>query len=123
MTVSLIGASRQSYLYNENQIPVPSWSDVAGGYAFAYRNVHGLWIIIYVGETGSYQQRLTNHERWPEAVRLGATHILTRLNPYGETARQAEERDLIASYDPPLNTQLRPQMEGPLAALLSGWKK
>lgn len=57
----------------------------------------------YVGESGDLADRLDNHEKWPAAARLGATHIHIRLVPEGEAARKGMEKELIDEYDPPLN--------------------
>ena len=88
------------------------WPDVGGVYVFAKRGVWielGLaqenpmdWKPLYVGETESFKNRpLANHETWPAAVKLGATHIHTRNE--GMIARKVFEVFLIQKYDPPLN--------------------
>ena len=85
-------------------LPSTSWNDASGVYIFAGKNSSGRWVAYYVGQAKSFKDRLTNHERWAEAKRLGATHIHAK-----SVARQADrgsiESQLIATYRPPLNTQ------------------
>ena len=66
------------------------------------------WEPLYVGETGSFKNRLdlANHETWPAAVKLGATHIHT-LVEQGPIKRTLVEALLIQELKPPLNTQLK----------------
>lgn len=80
--------------------PDVSWNQVAGVYVFAAPLGRGRWKALYVGETGSLANRIPDHERWPEARRLGATHVHVRA----ESLRRSEiERELIRAYQPPLN--------------------
>jgi hypothetical protein len=58
-------------------------------------------------ESENLKERIPRHECWPEAVRLGATHVLAHTTPAGEQVRCAEEQDLIALWNPPLNVQHR----------------
>lgn len=83
-----------------------SWNDVGGVYIFAGLAPNGRWNAYYIGITDSFRARLPNHERWAEAVRLGATHVHALAVPL-EATRQAIERQLIAAHGPPLNTQHR----------------
>lgn len=82
------------------------WNDVAGIYIFS--GVHGLsqWKAYYVGIADSFKNRLPNHERWAEAVRIGASHVHA-LVVQQEATRQAIEKELIRVYQPPLNTHHR----------------
>ena len=92
------------------------WPDVSGVYVFAKRVWIGLglgqgnpmdWKSLYVGETESFKNRpLANHEKWPAAVKLGATHIHT-LVEQGSIKRTLVEALLIQELKPPLNTQLK----------------
>ena len=80
----------------------PDWPDVGGIYIFAKRTLIGPWQALYVGETESFKNRpLANHEKWPAAVGLGATHVHIRNE--GMVGREALEVHLIQKYDPPLN--------------------
>jgi predicted GIY-YIG superfamily endonuclease len=77
------------------------WKNVGGVYIFSGLK-DNLWRAYYIGITDSFQDRHPNHERWEEAKRLGATHVHAR----GESqaaARETIERELIVTYQPPLN--------------------
>lgn len=83
------------------------WKDVGGIYIFSGPDRQGqCWEPLYVGETGSFRDRIPCHERWLEAVGLGATHVHAMVAPLAEM-RAAVERELIAGYQPPLNLRLR----------------
>ena len=106
-TVVATGASGTKYTYNAYKHPT-TWNDVPANYMFASPRVGGKWTVYYIGQCDSCQCRLAAHERWEEARKLGATHILAHTNRGGEEARKREERDLILSHDPPLNVQHKP---------------
>jgi hypothetical protein len=56
-----------------------------------------------------------SHECWSNAViNHGATHILAREIDT-EANRIAEEQDLIAAYNPPMNVQHRTSLTGQAA--------
>lgn len=86
--------------------PNTEWNDVAGIYIFTGLNTKNLWVALYIGQTNSFANRLPSHERWPEAVRLGATHIHAMA-----VARQGDrdiiESRLIQDFQPPMNDQLK----------------
>ena len=77
---------------------------VAGVYVFCGLNRQNQWHAYYIGKTGDLSSRLTDHPRWKEAARLGATHIHVLLVSE-ETERDSLESALIAKYQPPLNDQ------------------
>jgi hypothetical protein len=81
--------------------------DVAGNYAFVKQLATGNFIPIYFGIADSLQNRIPNHERFDDAVKAGATHVMAHTTPAGEAARIAEERDLIQRWNPPLNVHHR----------------
>lgn len=86
--------------------PATGWNAKGGVYISAGLAPNGRWNGYYIGITDNFQSRLPNHERWAEAVRLGATHVhalVVRL----QASREAIERQLIAAHGPPLNTQHR----------------
>lgn len=88
--------------------PDTAWNDVGGVYIFVRPN-NGKWQALYVGQTDSFSRRLSNHEKWAAAARMGATHV--HAVSANEADRLAIEADLIGKFQPPLNTQLRqPQM-------------
>lgn len=83
--------------------------DEPGNYIMAKPLENGRWKAIYVGSTpngGTLQSRLPSHEKWEAAQKLGATTIWTHTN-HNAAARSAEEQDLIANLNPPLNVQHR----------------
>jgi len=104
-TVVCTGVSGISYNYFSAE-PGSTWLQVAANYVFTKWTPNG-WPIFYAGETDNAANRLSNHERWQEAVtKYGATHILTH-QAVSEADRKREEADLIAAYNPPMNVQLR----------------
>lgn len=90
--------------------PPVRWYEVAGLYIFTYSAIDRLgisvWHPLYVGETHSLAERLPNHEKWLEALTLGATHIHVRVES-DEVQRVFAERAVIQHYQPPLNVQHR----------------
>ena len=79
--------------------PDASWNPVAGVYIFAKR-VGRLWEALYVGETNSFADRIPGHEQWPQAQRMGATHVHVRAERF---RRREIEEELIRAHTPPLN--------------------
>lgn len=79
-----------------------SWSDVSGIYAFGNPAPNGSYYVHYVGQASSFKDRIANHERWDEARRLGATHVLAMKVPT-QAARDKLEAILIAELRPALN--------------------
>lgn len=82
-----------------------SWNHVGGVYAFAHTSAAG-WQVHYVGQTNSFANRIPNHETWPSARRLGATHVLVTVIT-SAPMRDQVERELIRQWQPPLNTLLK----------------
>jgi hypothetical protein len=80
---------------------------VGGNYAFVKKLPNGNYVPLYFGVAESLRDRIPSHERFDEAVRAGATHIMAHTTPAGDVARCAEERDLIQQWNPPLNVQHR----------------
>lgn len=117
MTVTATGASGASFQFEEYAMNT-TWNDVPVIYMFAYRTITH-WQVLYIGECQSAKTRLPCHERWDEAVRGGATHVLARVAPVNTEARQREERDLIASHKPTMNTH----HVDALATILTGGRR
>lgn len=82
-----------------------NWNDVGGNYLFAGHTGTG-WKIYYSGITESFKNRMPGHPQIAAAKRLGATHIFAHTNN-NAAARMAEEADIIAYFQPPLNKQLK----------------
>lgn len=83
-----------------------NWNDIGGLYIFAGVTPQNKWKAYYIGKAESFQSRIPSHERWNEAVRLGATHVHARAVSQEATRAQVEAQ-LIQSFQPPLNTQLK----------------
>src|SRR5579863_1203396 len=103
------GMSGQSYryLFLDNPRLPAAIKSVGGNYAFVKQLSNGKFTPLYFGIADDLSARIPNHERWPDAIRAGATHVMTHTTPSGASAREAEERDLIQRWDPPLNTHHR----------------
>lgn len=100
------GLSGKTYRYWINPIG-ETFKDEAGNYGFVKQLPNGNFVPLYFGEAESLRNRLSNHERWAEAVRLGVTHFVTHTTLGGLRVRLAEERDLIQRWNPPMNVQHR----------------
>lgn len=77
----------------------------SGVYMFVRRS-NNVWAPVYVGIADDLLSRLTNHERWAEAVALGATEVVAQAQASAD-ARQTAERNLIGLWNPALNTHHR----------------
>lgn len=84
-----------------------SFYNVPGVYIFAKQEHDHLnqlaWKALYIGQTTSQQERLSDHPIESAARILGATHIHAVGNVHEEEQRLQIERTLIDAYDPPLN--------------------
>ncbi len=82
-----------------------NWNAAAGIYMFCGINQQNQWFPLYIGQASSLAERVPNHERWQEAVRLGATHVHAKAVSQQATRDQIEAA-LILAYQPRLNDQL-----------------
>jgi hypothetical protein len=98
------GASGKEYKYWIFPMNT-SFNDEPGNYIFAKETSPGKWSPIYIGETDSLKDRLSNHEKMPCVNRYGGTHIHVHTNSSDEKVRRAEESDLIAKWSPPCNME------------------
>ncbi|THD71239.1 MAG: hypothetical protein E7813_06040 [Bradyrhizobium sp.] len=105
-TIDWTGKSGATYRYWFSDIRAP-FKDEGGNYMFVREVSRGQWSPIYIGQADSLKARVPQHDRWADAVRAGATHAMSHTNPAGEQERLDEERDLIAYWNPPLNTHHR----------------
>lgn len=103
-TINLKGASGKFYEYTIYDASNTTWNDVSGNYVFAHKLQNGNWQLHYFGVADSFKNRFSSHERWSEAAKAGATHVMAHNN-INEADRLAEEKDLISAYKTPLNTQ------------------
>jgi hypothetical protein len=108
MHTLISGISGRAYTY-QTYDRFDDWLEVPANYAFGYLSpgIGGGWTFVYFGEAENIKQRMSGHERWLEAVALGATYVLGHANHGGDVARKAEERDLIARHNPILNVRHR----------------
>jgi hypothetical protein len=106
-TIDFTGNSGSGYRYWNIDLRVETLQSVPGNYAFLKQTASNSYIPLYFGQADNLSDRLRNHERWPDAVRAGATVIVAHTTPAGESARLSEERDLIVRWNPPLNVHHR----------------
>ncbi len=88
---------------------------VPANYALVKQLSDGTRVPLYFGEAVNLTQRMSGHEKLAEARRLGMNLFMTHTASSDKTIRCAEESDLIARWNPPLNIQYRR-----LATLLTG---
>jgi hypothetical protein len=79
------------------------WADVGGIFLFAARLKNGDWNPMFIGHTDSFEHGIPNHEKWPWATLLGATHVLACAVP-SHAKRVSVETEMIARLKPPLNS-------------------
>jgi excinuclease UvrABC nuclease subunit len=94
-----------SYTFNVHA-PSTSFLDVAGIYIFAGVTQQKLWAPLYIGQAASLSNRLSGHEKWPQALRLGATHVHA-MAVQRQADRDQIEEHLIKRWQPTLNSQLK----------------
>ncbi len=105
MSVQIPGLTGSVYVYEPFRINA-TWNDIGGNYIFAKQQGQDSWLLLYAGQCDSFRNRVPPHERWAEASRYGATHVLAHVNQ-NESLRMLEERDIIRRYQPPMNVQHR----------------
>ena len=86
--------------YNAN------WADSAGIYIFCGLNQQNQWTPFYIGQASSFRDRLPSHEMWNKAQSLGATHVHAKVVEQ-QAQRDSLEAELIQTFQPPLNDQLK----------------
>lgn len=81
---------------------------VPANYTFVRIDLESATAPLYFGETDDADDRLVpSHEKWAQAVALGMTHVMGHATQGGVLMRRAEEQDLIARWQPPLNIEYR----------------
>jgi hypothetical protein len=103
-TVTWAGASGKQYEYWISSIGT-TFVDEPGNYIFVIEASPNQWIPLYIGETESLRNRLSDHEKLACVRRYGGTNIHAHTTSGGEQARKAEEADLLARWDPPCNRE------------------
>ncbi len=104
LTIMWTGASGTKYKYRIYPIGT-TFKNVPGNYIFAKESSPGHWSPVYIGETESLKDRLSNHEKMPCVQRHGGTHVHVHTSSSDVTDRTAEESDLLAKWDPPCNKE------------------
>ena len=103
-TIIWVGASGKQYEYWISSMGM-AFVDEPGNYIFVKETSPNNWIPIYIGQTESLKNRLTDYEKVPCVMRYGATNIHAHTTSGGEQARKEEETDLLAKWDPPCNKE------------------
>jgi len=108
VTIDWPGQSGTKYrYYSLKHITANGIQAVGGNYAFVRQLANGNFSPLYFGQADDLRARIPCHERWDDARRAGATHVMAHTTPAGEQARLAEERDLIQQWSPMLNVHHR----------------
>lgn len=101
-SINWTGISGHEYRYFIYPIGT-SFEAVPGSYVFAREVSPDRYRPIYIGETENLSERFDSHHKMPCIAREGATHIHVHQNHGGQAARRAEERDLVAHWNPRCN--------------------
>lgn len=107
--IDIPGVSGRSYRYWKVDQPrnAAAINAIPINYAFLKALPNGSFEVLYFGQADDARSRLPNHERWNDALRAGVTMVVAHSTQGGEAFRLAEERDLIAKWNPPLNVHHR----------------
>ncbi|MGN6516722.1 MAG: hypothetical protein ACTHLR_12890 [Rhizomicrobium sp.] len=114
-TITLTGISGRTYDLHFCDMAQP-WAEVPGVYAFITHSLPGT-VVKYVGECENFKSRMSSHERWDEGRRRYAVTAIVAMRSNNDVSRFEIERDLIAAYNPPMNTHHRTASAGLAAAL------
>lgn len=101
-TVTINSETGKAYVFSAYQQDA-SWNDVGGVYMMASPASNGGWHAYYIGIADSFKSRIPCHERWAEAARSGATHVLACVVS-SAVEREALEKELCRTIQPSLNT-------------------
>jgi hypothetical protein len=97
------GASGRLHRFHAHR-PDAVFAEKPAVYCFARPGVGGRgWVPLFLSRTANLSKRFATHEQWPEAQRLGATHILIH---------ERDERDAREHVEADLAEALRPIMNG-----------
>jgi hypothetical protein len=102
-----LSGTKYRYWVLENPRNPDSVQAAGGNYAFVKKLPNGNYVPIYFGIADNLKDRIPTHERFEDAIRAGATHVMAHTTPAGAAARIAEERDLIQQWNPSLNVHHR----------------
>ena len=62
------------------------------------------YLPVYIGKTDNMKERFSNHEKWDDIIKLGATKVHIHIDNV-EKSRIQKETDLIERWKPELNVQ------------------
>lgn len=105
MPVTWRSSSGASYTFTVYSMD-GDWNDVPGVYVFARPAAQGSWDPLYIGQCDSFKNRMCPHDRWDEAVQMGANSVHVVVIQSAKE-RDSVEREMIQSLDPPMNTHHR----------------
>lgn len=107
-TVTWIGISRTRYDFQLHPIGV-EYLVRPGVYIFCKSAGLQRWLPAYIGQTSSFEKRLSRclseHHQLANIRAAGATHLCTLHVPGGEAERLRIETDLRHAYTTPCNRQ------------------
>lgn len=103
-TIMWSGSSGKKYKYWIYLIST-SFKDSPGNYIFAKEISPGDWKPIYIGETDSLLNRLSEHEKMRCVKLHRGKFVHVHIAPSDNETRRAEESDLLAKWDPPCNKE------------------
>ena len=96
-TIEWPGQSGKKYLHYI--YPIGTGFQARGGnYIFCKLNAQGLWVPVYIGQTGDLESRFANHHATPCINRNEATHVHVHAND-NEHSRLNEESDLLSKFN------------------------
>jgi hypothetical protein len=101
-TIEWPGSSGGTYTYWIHEIGT-AFKDSPGSYIFAKETSPGRWTPVYIGETNSLKDRLSNHEKMPCVRRHSGTHVHAHTSSADGQVRREEEADLLNKWNPPCN--------------------
>jgi len=82
--------------------------DTEGLYIFLRNGGGTTWSIEYIGRADKLSDRLSCHERFPDAERIGCSEVAVCKGPWnGLLSSSMVEKALIGAYNPMLNDQHR----------------
>lgn len=101
-TIDWEGKSGSTYRYWIYPIGAPLKAE-PGNYVFARETTPNWFHPIYIGETGDLSERFDNHHKMPCIRQNRATEICAHTSSSNRDIRLAEERDLLAKWNPACN--------------------
>ena len=103
---NVAGESGTKYKFSIYSI-THSFPDSAGVYIFTKRtkkNSNYSYRYLYVGETNSFEDRLSSHEKWDKAKEKGMNCVfIRRMSNSSKASRQEVEDDIKEKWNPTLN--------------------